>query len=160
MEHLERRGLAQGAYDGADPLDIGGFGDATGVDDAAEDVGDDLPLLDEVPAQDDLLRVVLIVDDRGGGGGGRGSGISRGVAIRRGRGGHRDGDARCTNGGGFLHRRRTRRRRCDERVCAGDGAAVLCLKVEAWSTSCELESVFCFSVFVCRRRILSLQGGI
>ena len=47
---------------------VSGLGDAASSDDAAEDFGDQLPFLKEVPPQDDLLRVVHVVADRGGGG--------------------------------------------------------------------------------------------
>lgn len=53
------------AYDRADPVDISGLGDATAGDDATEDGGDELPLLEEVPAQDHLLGVLLVVADGG-----------------------------------------------------------------------------------------------
>ena len=84
-------------------MDIGGFGNAAAGDDAAEDRGDQLPLLEEVPAQDDLLGVVLIVTDGGTISGG--SGISRGSRGlgRGGRGGIRCPSSGC--GGGFLHSR-------------------------------------------------------
>jgi hypothetical protein len=46
-------------------VDVGGLGDAASSDDAAEDGGDQLPFLKEVPAQDDLFRVVRVVADSG-----------------------------------------------------------------------------------------------
>lgn len=84
-------------------MDIGGFGNAAGGDDAAEDRGDQLPLLEEVPAQDDLLGVVLIVSNGGRISGG--FGISRG-SCGLGWGGR--GGIRCPSSGGgagFLHSR-------------------------------------------------------
>lgn len=46
-------------------MDIRGLGDAAAGDDAAEDDGDELPLMEEVPAQDYLLGVLLVVADGG-----------------------------------------------------------------------------------------------
>ena len=80
-------------------MDVGGLGVAAGCDDAAEDGGDELPLLEEVPAQDDLLGVVLVVADGGRISGGIAAGsIPRGLGC----GGIR---YRSSGGGGFLHRR-------------------------------------------------------
>ena len=84
-------------------MDVGGLGDAACCDDATEDGGDELPLLEKVPAQDDLLGVVLVIAD-----GGR---ISGGIAagnIPRGLGWGGCGGIKYRSsggGGGFLHRR-------------------------------------------------------
>lgn len=83
-------------------MDVGGLRDAASGDDAAEDGGDQLPFLKEVPPQDDLLGVVHVVADSGG------SRISRDIPSASGcglvgRGRH--GDSLCGNGGGFLRRR-------------------------------------------------------
>ena len=55
-------------------MDIGGIGDAAIGDDAVEEGLDKLPFLEEVPEEDPLLRIVLVVfsgvqrsgDGRGG----------------------------------------------------------------------------------------------
>lgn len=87
-------------------MDIDGLDNAAAGDDTAEDRGDQLPLMEEVPAQEDLLGVVLIVTD--------GSRISEGFDISRGscglrwgrRGGVRYPSSGSSGGGsGFLHSR-------------------------------------------------------
>ncbi|GJM91189.1 hypothetical protein PR202_ga07540 [Eleusine coracana subsp. coracana] len=84
------------AYNRADPVDIPRINDASPGDDAAKEGGDEFPLLQEVPAQDDLLRVVLVILDGGG--------ISSCITVRNGsRGLGWDGIWQRNGGGGFLH---------------------------------------------------------
>ncbi|GJN19841.1 hypothetical protein PR202_gb07154 [Eleusine coracana subsp. coracana] len=84
------------AYNRADPVDVPRINDASHGDNAAKDGGDKFPLLEEVPAQDDLLGVVLVVRDGGG--------ISSCITVRNGSRGLRWGGIRQRHGGGgFLH---------------------------------------------------------